>query len=1594
MAYATRAGGDGGGGFCNHGMYDPQTQNRMSACGDTWGFHISADGGSNWHKRMRGCTVTANGAVGPDMPTRATWFSLRPGNAGRCYIGQGLNHATNGTGYFGWVDLTESTSIHKGTATGGFGTNLTGSAGQPRPAGQLIVSEYVGGGTDTEYVYLLTPLGLKRTLNGGGQVAGDNSTTLGLAGPTMWRWLTYIDANTLYAVTWSADFSNLPVNTTVYKVTGVGGPLATCSSVTATPVTGLPSRVNAIKIIGGNQYAACIDGVYLITNNGNTWTKLSGTVFTGECLAIGGTGDTIYAVNKVTGSNPTQTILRSTVGAASTGASWSFLVRPDRSNVSSAQWGDGSPWWLYGVAASPDRVNANPHTGSGSPFVGSNIDVDPFDSTRVTFFGPSGAWQTRDTGLTFRPCMNGLQGGQKEPSSPGAAVIRLDGPVGAVSFQDVDYVCSQSVDHNTTAIDVQNPGAFPGTSAISRVIGGSTYTITTSKPADITKDGSSIADEYFRNACIDPGDLQVDQDGTVYIAQSGGGTLVLDPNPTTIPATAWQQLNPHGSGFQNTGAIAPWTGHDTDLIGGGDTSGLHKTVNKGHIWSNRDGDLTQTSMHAASIEPHPTVTGRWFALMGNNTTGGLWESTDNGDTWTNVSSGTANIWGNGALAGNSGASSLLGNGNGEHPRSVGRLITIDTANGYIYVATFSHGVYRGILGGASGVTSWSQIYSTANTYTRGIVYDPGQDVLYFSTFSDPGSNFTTASGHVWRSTNPRAGSPSFTQLTGSPFCCSVLLVLSDRLYTTAHPITANLSGRGVWYLDSAHNASAGTAWTKITQATTAGSQRWMSLDGYKVGPTTTLWAGTASSGATSLIKLTSTNGTTWTGAIYPTTFVDLQNDMGGPNTPVDPWWMYTARKSFMLGQSTFVASTIRINPQNTQEVYVFGRSGVWQTKNGGTTWYPVVKGIGATVTLVTICDPRTQGNVFVGLGDWSILASQNDLATVTNPVPPSGSFTYSMCIDESVNPTALIAAASPRQDVVPLTSNIYRNENVFGGGAWIDTGFAVSGQIVVALSVVYSGATRVFIAGDSGGNMWRKVGNAGTWAQVPAANMTPNGGIALTTSDTQPIARDVTRAETYLYDRGTGVWRSTDAGLHWTRIWNHAAGNSSDQSGWVDVDPTSKKNLFVSDSTSVYKITDADTCAQDAATVVTLAAAIGAKGPMAVDKVNKRIGLCDITTTAKFWESDMTNIAWTNKSDSLYINAAGLPQWLSYDTTGSAHVALSGNGVISETGAILTPPSITQIPTITGAPVGGTVLRGGDGTATGSPAPAVSNRVWLANAVQVGTGATYTVPTNGSIDGQTIQFVVYWTNGSGTTVTGSLLTAAVTQPVDPTPVWSVLPSITGQTATGTVGDVLTGHNGTVSPGSVTTKKWQTSPTGTGSWTDSGNTTTTLTLVGADVGSYKRYVPHAVNSGTSADEFSIPLGPVIPATPPNTPPTLRVTGPADVVVLPATALASATASDADGIAGVTVSLDQGTPAAMVADGLGGWSLDLGALSVGAHTVDVVATDSNASPLTTAASKDFIVNPQPSDGGGGGGGGVVTISTDVEEIELRIHQRGLQ
>lgn len=90
--------------------------------------------------------------------------------------------------------------------------------------------------------------------------------------------------------------------------------------------------------------------------------------------------------------------------------------------------------------------------------------------------------------------------------------------------------------------------------------------------------------------------------------------------------------------------------------------------------------------------------------------------------------------------------------------------------------------------------------------------------------------------------------------------------------------------------------------------------------------------------------------TTWTypasgSAVHTTEFKAGDTTTGTGRV----WWL--ASQTAALSQPSHEANVIRVDPFDDNKVALFGRAGCWQTRNGGTGWYPAMNGMNGGQTI-------------------------------------------------------------------------------------------------------------------------------------------------------------------------------------------------------------------------------------------------------------------------------------------------------------------------------------------------------------------------------------------------------------------------------------------------------------------------------------------------------------------------------------------------------------------------------------------------------------------------------------------------------------------
>ena len=468
-----------GGGFCNVVAADPANPGHAAAGGDVWGEHTTASYGNLWTP-----TMTGAGGIG-DIYARSVAYSLA--NPGVAYFGIGT--LKGGAGKFCAVSGLQ---LQVRSRTVGFGTRLaSGAAGSvPRAVGSLIQVD-LDLSAGTEYVYALTNRGLARSTDGGRSWA-----VLGLTSvPAMaWAALCLAPDGSLYAASYRTSATG---GSQVWQVTSP----RTVAAITA--VLGTPPVVEDMRTVNGRVLAACgASGLYAVT--AGSWSPVASGFFAGCHLSsVDGLGNLVYVGSATFPKKSQKCIAVSSDGGAT------FRWSTGAANVSQTVAGTSRTWWL-----------SNGPTMPGDHYSVSQLAVDRFNPAVCYSAGRAGVWATRNGGASWQPAMNGLGGSEVNG-------LRV-GTTGQVFAADTDWTGIATQDNWQNYARTLSPGAMAARS-LSRTVGGNAYQLVTGVPRDLTLNGSSIADGYFRAACISPTDLQVSADGHVSVGLFGGGVLVGTP---------------------------------------------------------------------------------------------------------------------------------------------------------------------------------------------------------------------------------------------------------------------------------------------------------------------------------------------------------------------------------------------------------------------------------------------------------------------------------------------------------------------------------------------------------------------------------------------------------------------------------------------------------------------------------------------------------------------------------------------------------------------------------------------------------------------------------------------------------------------------------------------------------------------------------------------------------------------------------------------------------------------------------------------------------------------------------------------------------
>jgi hypothetical protein len=678
-----------------------------------------------------------------------------------------------------------------------------------------------------------------------------------------------------------------------------------------------------------------------------------------------------------------------------------------------------------------------------------------------------------------------------------------------------------------------------------------------------------------------------------------------------IGSGTWRGSALTGGGFVNMVSYSPTddaTKPDTvRVVSVTDVSGIFYSPNGGTTWYPANGAAYSSGgdLRVASIEWHPTTPGLVFALFGNCTPGGIMRSTDYGKTWTRFNTGPY-------ACGNQAGSYGVSNG-GSQPRTVGKLMGIDAINGFIYAGSFDGGVMRASL---NNLSSWQTIGLARGTqgqgkfYIRGLTIDDQDPTVVYAATHD-GTQTDDGDGRVWRIRNANT-TPIIEKLTNSPINTEELLSLSGNLYSVN--AAANVEG-GIQRLGSARTASASTTFRRLagpnysakscsTLSYPGSCAIWFSIDGYVKDGVTSLWVGVshaAKIGETyrpvwkgSSSSGFSTDDGTWSS--FPNSTASIKNDILGP---LVGWWRLPNSWATPGLDASYDFGTIDAGKSDADFKIFSGQTAIWRSTDQGANWYPSLDGFLNLVNREVLVDPNNPSKVYQTNVDYRLFESDDNLRTARTIGKPSGMGQdgWSLTLDASTNPTTVYLGIGDRDE--NILGQVWRRDSA---GVWtrIDDN-AFGGLRPTSLAVTRDETSQpVIVAGVQESGLWRKVGS-GSWTKltITGANIMMNQGS--NRADMRVAADNKTF---YLYDRATGVWRGDNYGTTWTRIYASPSGTNAETVGYLRTHPTDIKEVYISDSAGVHRITNANTATSGAAVTVKISGTIPNTGAMTLGANN------------------------------------------------------------------------------------------------------------------------------------------------------------------------------------------------------------------------------------------------------------------------------------------------------------------------------------------------------------------------------------------------------
>jgi hypothetical protein len=701
-----------------------------------------------------------------------------------------------------------------------------------------------------------------------------------------------------------------------------------------------------------------------------------------------------------------------------------------------------------------------------------------------------------------------------------------------------------------------------------------------------------------------------------------------------------------GGGFQNSLAISPFkdSSGNRPYIVAADVSGLHYSLDRAKTWQPVGG----VYLKMADVLWSDTVPGECFAASDNT----LFRSINFGVTWLPIE--TPSSYDQDA----NGAYKINGQ---EHPRPTGNMLAQDNTGPtkYLWVATATKGVQRR----DNGV--WIPSSALMGRHLRSIAVDPNNCDIMYAAVSDDGVQATSG---VYISTNAR-GAMTFKKMADYPPTLNAASIeYTEELFIVNDNGTSKLyvAGNNNGILQYSKNT-----WVSLNNGVDVGGSIWLGITGHIRNGIVNLYAccvlglpdtRDSNSRRRSIIR-SQDGGVSWT-SISSGGNCTVDYTVYGTNTPS---WFKDIKYHQFARSSQWTGAKLLIDPDFPDNLIVPGRGGVWV----GTVvadkwkWQPAINGLMVTVNKTIAVHPKRGEIVVWSDADYPCLVSTDHGATVRHN--PSGLPVTQAAIKGDIavfdDKTGFLYLSTSPRGIGNGAGAIASNEAPWlPSEVWKDKLIPVAND-VLALGVGHDASgNRVILAGISTNGLYRKTGDVwfGPITNGPFG-AGPNFGVFVWKRES-PIVYAICDNSNGTSGNAGAVWRSKDAGITWTKIYN--AKVTYQLYNVLRLDPVNPNYLYISSSQAIHRISNAESSTGLSNSIVKdIAPTSGWKaGPIAINLAGH---LFVHDYNGKLWrclDPRLDTPVFASIADNFYKDACASTRALEVSVDGYIYTADSGRG--------------------------------------------------------------------------------------------------------------------------------------------------------------------------------------------------------------------------------------------------------------------------------------------------------------------------------------------